>query len=362
MTMKTPGRALLALAAALAALPSPDARGMEGGAGAAAPAAKPDGAKDTPAAAALRPDPAFLKKGDARTFSVSYVAKVKQVPEGTKKLRVWVPVPQDGALQTIVDLKFDGAVKPTLHTEKMFGNRIAYFEVEDPKGPFEATVSFTCTRRETVTDLEAVRSDGKESADLSALVQPDRLGVVDDRIRKMAADVTAGRKTTLEKARAIYDFVSQKMTYDKSGKGWGRGDTAYACDVGKGNCTDFHALFISLCRAEKIPCYFEIGLYLPYDKGAKMENLGGYHCWAYFRVPGKTWVPVDISEADRNPARMDYFFGSHTCNRVTLSAGRDLVLEPAQAGEPLNYFLAPYAEADGKPVEASKDWMPKDID
>src|SRR6185295_14078221 len=141
---------------------------------------------------------------------------------------------------------------------------------------------------------------------------------------------------------------------------WGRGDTNYACDVGKGNCTDFHALFMSLARASGIPAGFEIGLYLPYERGSQ-EKVGGYHCWAFFRVPGKAWVPVDISEASKDAARASYFFGSHTSNRVTLSVGRDLVLEPAQVGPPLNFFIDPYAEADGKPVKTTKEWTYRDL-
>jgi transglutaminase-like putative cysteine protease len=151
------------------------------------------------------------------------------------------------------------------------------------------------------------------------------------------------------------------MTYDKNHEGWGRGSTRHACDVGKGNCTDFHALFNSLCRAQGIASGFEIGLYLPYEKG-KEEKLGGYHCWAFFRVPGKSWVPIDASEADRFPDRAPYFFGSHTSNRVTLSTGRDINLVPKQDGAPLNYFLNPYAEADGKPVKCEKTWSFKEID
>ncbi len=91
------------------------------------------------------------------------------------------------------------------------------------------------------------------------------------------------------------------------------------------------------------------------------ENLGGYHCWAFFRVPGKTWVPVDCSEANRNADKRDYFFGGHTSNRVTLSTGRDLTLVPAQEGAPLNYFLNPHAEADGKPVRTDKIWSYRDL-
>ena len=56
------------------------------------------------------------------------------------------------------------------------------------------------------------------------------------------------------------------------------------------------------------------------------------------------------------------FVGNYTANRVTLSTGRDLVLEPKQQGEPLNYFLNPYAEADGKSVKTEKTWSYRDLD
>ncbi|HLU39168.1 MAG TPA: transglutaminase-like domain-containing protein, partial [Planctomycetota bacterium] len=273
----------------------------------------------------------------------------------TKRLALWVPVPQDTPVQTITDLRFEG-VQPRIGTERKYGNKIAYWEITDPGTSVEATFSFTCTRKEQVTDLDAAGTDGVETDPTAArFLEDDKLTIVDDRIRKMAAEITAGKTTTLAKARAIYDYVVTTMTYDKSGTGWGRGDTKFACDVGKGNCTDFHALFMSLARASGIPSGFEIGLYLPYERG-KQEPPGGYHCWSFFRVPGKTWVPIDASEASRFPERRDYFFGAHTPNRVTMSVGRDLVLDPPQAGEPLNYLLNPYAEADGTPVPITKDW------
>ncbi|HEX5053189.1 MAG TPA: transglutaminase-like domain-containing protein [Planctomycetota bacterium] len=300
-------------------------------------------------------NPDYLKPGDSRTFAIQYTAQVKDIPAGTKQLRLWVPIPQDSPVQTIRDLKFAGSA-PRLTTEKKFGNRIAYWEIADPTASVETTYSFTCTRREQITDLSRVAPEGSETQAVPAVFTGnDKLTFVDDRIRTMAREITAGKTTTVEKARAIYDYVLGHMKYDKSGEGWGRGDTNYACDVGKGNCTDFHALFMSLARASNIPAGFEIGLYLPYEVG-KQETPGGYHCWSFFRAPGKTWVPIDASEAGRNPARADYFFGAHTSNRVTLSAGRDLVLEPPQAGAPVNYLLNPYAEADGKPVSTSKTW------
>jgi transglutaminase-like putative cysteine protease len=305
-------------------------------------------------------NPAYLVPGASRTFAIEYTAQVKDIPAGAKKLRVWAPVPQDTAVQSIQNLSFTEPA-PRLGTEQKYGNVIAYWEVANPGTTFEARYGFTCTRREQVTDLQAAAQDGAESdAAASTFLRDDKLTTVDARIRKIAAEVTAGKVTTLDKSKAIYDYVLGHMKYDKSGTGWGRGDTNFACDAGAGNCTDFHALFMSLARASGIPAGFEIGLYLPYEVG-KQEPPGGYHCWSFFRVPGKTWVPIDASEADRFPERTSYFFGAHTPNRVTLSVGRDLVLEPPQQGEPLNYLLNPYAEVDGKAVTTAKTWTYRDL-
>jgi transglutaminase-like putative cysteine protease len=305
-------------------------------------------------------DKKFLKPSESRTFSIEYVGKVPEIPAGTKKLRVWLPVPQDSTVQSIKNLSFSKEAK--LGVESKYGNKIAYFELDNPGAAAEIAMKFECTRVEIKTDLDALKADGKDEADsFTVYRKADRLVLVDDEMKKVSDKVTEGKAGTLAKARAIYDYVLSRMTYDKNHQGWGLGSTRHACDVGKGNCTDFHALFNSLCRAQGIASGFEIGLYLPYNRKSD-EKLGGYHCWAFFRVPGKTWVPVDASEADRFEDRKEFFFGGHTSNRVTLSTGRDIVLEPRQAGEPLNYFLNPHAEADGKTVKTDKSWNYKDLD
>ncbi|MEW6307266.1 MAG: transglutaminase domain-containing protein, partial [Verrucomicrobiota bacterium] len=303
--------------------------------------------------------PEFLKPGDTRTFAIEYTGKITGIPAGAKKLRVWLPVPQDSTVQGIRDLTFSRPAQ--LKSEAKYGNRIAYWEIDHPEAALDITMKFVCERKEILIDLAPLAKEGREPASAFAVFKrPDALVLVDNEIKKLSREITNGKRGTVAKTRAIYDYVLGKMTYDKNHAGWGLGSTRHACDIGKGNCTDFHALFNSLCRAQGIASGFEIGLYLPYERN-QQEPLGGYHCWAFFRVPGKTWVPVDCSEADRFPERKDYFFGNHTNNRVTLSTGRDLRLEPKQAGPPLNYFLNPYAEADGEPVKTDKSWSFKDL-
>jgi transglutaminase-like putative cysteine protease len=177
-------------------------------------------------------------------------------------------------------------------------------------------------------------------------LQPDALVPITGLPADLAAKVTEGKTQPLDKARAIYDYVFTTMKYDKSGTGWGHGDVLYACDAKKGNCTDFHSLFIAMARSQGIPARFEIGFPLPPDKNS--AEIAGYHCWSDFYVDGKGWIPVDISEAWKHPEKRAYFFGSHDVNRVQFSMGRDLRLSPSQEGKPLNYFVYPYVEVDGQ--------------
>lgn len=153
-------------------------------------------------------------------------------------------------------------------------------------------------------------------------------------------------KDPIKKAQALYHYVLGHVDYETSGLGWGQGDVVYACRVGKGNCTDFHSLFIALARAEGIPARFKIGYSLP--ASPKGPVVKPYHCWAEFQVPGKGWIPVDISEAWKHPAKANYFFGHLDENRILVSVGREIHLIHSRKGPTLNYLAGPYAEIDGK--------------
>ena len=148
-------------------------------------------------------------------------------------------------------------------------------------------------------------------------------------------------------ARGIYDWVVDNVEYKKIGTGWGNGDTFWACNERYGNCTDFHALFISLARTEGIPARFEMGFPVPEDRPS--GEIGGYHCWVQVYVPGAGWVPIDASEAFKHPERRELFFGTHPADRIRFTVGRDLELGPAQRGPPLNYLVYPYVEVGGRP-------------
>jgi transglutaminase-like putative cysteine protease len=288
-----------------------------------------------------------------RNFEFTYVTRIPASPTGTKILRIWIPLPQSDPYQTIGGLKIESPFPYAKHQDPEYGNEYLYLQVPAAtvNSLTEARMSFQVARHEhrvaLDTQLVPAPSPGMKPPALQRFLQPDSRVPLQGVIAELSAQETRGIQDPLGKARAIYNYVVASMRYDKSGTGWGNGDAIWACTSKRGNCTDFHSLFIGMARAAGIPSRFEIGFPLPGDQheGA----IPGYHCWAQFYVEPYGWVPVDASEAWKHPDKKDYFFGAHDDNRVQFSVGRDIRLNPPQQGDPLNYFVYPYAELDGKP-------------
>ncbi len=300
------------------------------------------------------------RESHVRSFDFEYVAPVPALPAGAQQLRVWIPLPPSDGFQEISRLRIESPVAYQIRREAEYGNRYAYLKV-DPrrvKTPFELRLHFQVKRREHRVDLAQASAADPPRPELARFLEPDRLVPINGIIAELAEQQTQGLQKPIEKARAVYDYVVSTMRYEKTGEGWGRGDAIYACTVRKGNCTDFHSLFIGMMRAAGIPARFEIGFPLPLDRHS--GPIPGYHCWAQFYIEGVGWVPVDASEAWKNPPQRDYFFGAHDENRVLFTLGRDIRLNPAQQGDPLNYFIYPYAELDGKPLTLQSSFSFRD--
>jgi transglutaminase-like putative cysteine protease len=276
--------------------------------------------------------------------TITYAFSIEGLPEGASEVWAWIPLPVSNAFQEISSLK----VEPpgSQRKDPVYGNTLHYVEWKKPfSAPLKGSVTFDIRRKEEVAHAEPVTAPLRKR-----YLEPDRLGVVNDEVRAMAAKATMGKSGTMTKGRALYDFVLSHMAYGKELPGWGKGDTLRACATPQGNCSDFHALFISLARASEIPARFHYGFSL------KPDGTAGPHCWAEFLDSDAGWVPVDISEADKvadkDPEKAAYYFGTLSEDRVLLTTGRDLVLDPPQKGEPLNFLYAPYVEVDGKPHPA----------
>jgi len=286
---------------------------------------------------------------DSRHFTFRYEFTVRNIAAG-QRVRIWIPLAHSDQFQTVKVISTTGDLPLKQTSEREYGNEMLYTSEEKAsKAEYHFTVEYDVVRNERVVPLSGtahLAAAKLPERERKRFLAPDRLVPVTGLPAEIAAKEVAGNSTGLERARAIYEYVFRTMKYDKTGTGWGRGDTLWACDSKRGNCTDFHSLFISMARSQKIPARYEMGFSIPTDKHS--GEVPGYHCWADFYLKDTGWVPVDISEAWKHPEKHDYFFGAHDVHRVQFSVGRDITLSPRQQGEPLNYFVFPYVEVDGK--------------
>jgi transglutaminase-like putative cysteine protease len=270
-----------------------------------------------------------------------FVYRVK-LPEIKSEARLWIPLARTDAFQT-VNLEEPGIpMKWEKIRDRDYGNDICALRAQASDSGKTIELRYKVVRKEKA----AYSASGEDAA---RFLRPEKLVPVNETFKSLAETATAGKHGDLERARGLYDSVLARMRYDKSGTGWGRGDAVYACDAKTGNCSDFHSYFIALARSIGIPARFAIGATIPADK--KEGAIEGYHCWAEFFADGR-WVPVDISEAWKNPKLVDYYFGHNPANRFELARGRDLIVEPAPATGPINFLVYPLLEMDGKGVKA----------
>lgn len=282
---------------------------------------------------------AFADAG-VRDFDVKWTVEVKDVPADSKEAKVWIAVPQNLAEQKVEDLKVETDYEWTMVEDPDFHNQVLEVTVPNPPPTFAIDLAAKVHRLPVTAPKAAKLTD----AERKLYVREEALVSLSPRMHSIADSLP-------DDHRARYDYVLGLMTYDKVAPGWGKGDSERACDVKKGNCTDFHSLFMSLARVKNVPTVFEMGY--PTTPAGEVNKVGGYHCWAWF-YDGEAsgWVPVDISEADKFPEKAEFFYGHLDADRISFSRGRDVKL-PGMKGAPLNYLPSGgYVEVDGKPLES----------
>jgi transglutaminase-like putative cysteine protease len=285
-----------------------------------------------------------------KAFRVTYRTVIPAPAEGAKRLEAWIPTPYVDDVQCVRSLAVTSSVPYEATSDPATGNRFLHVLVANPRA--EVTI-------EWVAVVERSEDAGQgRGAVRPAHLASDALASVDGRARKLAEDLGAAdpKRPVGERARRIYDHVLASMAYDKEAPGWGKGDFERACDIGKGNCSDFAAKFIAIARAAGIPARWVSTISLAGEH--RDCSACGYHCYAHFR-DGDRWIPVDVSEAQKvlakDPAKAAWFFGHLDADRVSLTVGRDVDYAPKQAGDPALFIVYPYCEVDGKAVEVPKE-------
>ena len=287
---------------------------------------------------------------DPMLFEVVQKIDLPPAPANSQQAKLWIPVPIDGDGQAVVRLDVPPGAKLT--REPTSGNRFLYFEFAKASDlPKTMEVKYAVRRTVVAVDEKHEVPYRLSEELLARWSKPEPESAAKTDLTALAAKLVPATADAYSKARAFYSHVFDHMTYDKQEPGWGKANVKRACDVGKGNCTDFHGLFIALCQTAKIPARLEMGLTLP------IKDSSSYHCWASFYAGKQGWVPVDISDTrktvkePKSASDEQRFagFGKLTAERIVMGRGIETPLAPPSA-KPVRFVLNPVLEVDGARV------------
>ncbi|MBB6214348.1 transglutaminase-like putative cysteine protease [Anaerosolibacter carboniphilus] len=138
----------------------------------------------------------------------------------------------------------------------------------------------------------------------------------DEEIIKLAKEITNVNDTELDKAKAIYRWVVENITYDYEKYNKHQNNdydnnygAVYTYTTKKGVCYDYATLTAALSRA--------VGIQTKVVKGeGKLGSFKGLHAWNEIFIPEKgQWIPVDTTFG--NTTGKDFFdnvdfYTSHT--------------------------------------------------
>lgn len=310
------------------------------------------------------------------------------IPKGAHQVRAWFVMPQNDPAQRVSNMKVESPYKHRIVKDSE-GNSLIYIEIENPdKESFSVTNSFTVIRKEVRMSVDPKKTRPYTKAGIKGMekyLSQNKYIVIDEEIKKLASEIVGNEKNPVTASRKIYDWTLHNVDYwvknPKDKKASKVGDSQYCLLSRTGNCTDFHSLYTAISRAAGIPTRLVYGSFFKAELDGKDKDQS-YHCWVEFFAPKIGWIPLDVAIADifdgefpltadntayvnlttadgysgPDPAKVNYYFGSIEERRVTWTRGRDLLLEPKQAGEPVNAMSKAYVEIDGK---ESVDWSRK---
>jgi transglutaminase-like putative cysteine protease len=312
---------------------------------------------------AVDPSPTFW-----RTFEVTTYVEVLK-PSGTT--RVWLPTAMLGDTpfqRTLAnDFRADGGTANLVETK---ADALGIVAAEFPAGvkPSLTLTSRIATKNYEI-DLSRPRNPAMEKyPGFEYFLRPTKLLPTDGIVETTAEEITAGRKTDLEKASAIYEWIVENTFRNPKTRGCGTGDIRYMLeskDLG-GKCADLNALYVGLARAAGLPARDVYGIRVAKSElgykslGPSTPNITkAQHCRAEVYLREYGWVPVDpadvrkvlLEEPPGNRALDDdlvksarsRLFGAWEMNWVAYNFAHDVAL-PSSKGGPIGFLMYPQAE------------------
>ena len=269
------------------------------------PGLKPESARDDAKRDAML-DAMHRDGGAARVITIRASVEVPGA-QGGETVRAWLPLPAACAQQSQIEIL--DATPEALIAPEDAPARTVYWESTSERS-FEVTYRYRIDAPYTDAysgQVPVAPIEGKPCPDD---VAEDRSHIAfTPYLRDLTAHVIEGCTTQLERARSIYDYVTENVDY--------RYQPAYSQLDGiaencarslRGDCGIMALTFITMCRIAGVPARWQSGLYVAPD------HIGP-HDWAEFYTSETGWLWADCSfgsSARRSgeAARRHHHFGN----------------------------------------------------
>jgi transglutaminase/protease-like cytokinesis protein 3 len=313
---------------------------IRGSTSAGSPAVQP-APTDTPAAAeapaATAQPPTQTPKGDPiqyvsrQSYRVNSVWTVANSGFAITELRVYLPKPVDWDEQKdvrVTNTTPDGMKEglDTVFGDEFFSWHLYNQPTVGKSVVFSTAFTFTAFETRTQIDPKSVSPYNRLSTLYKLYTRSEPyIESGDPEIRALADTIVGSETNPYLRAKKFYDYVVDTIRYQSVD---GLIGAKAVLRSGAGECGDYSALFIALARAAGIPARSVVGFWA-------ISGTDQTHVWAEFYLEDIGWIPVDptVGQAQREKdGVVEYYFGNMDNQRVILSKGFNVRLEPSAPG------------------------------
>jgi len=309
-----------------------------------------------------------------RTFEVTTRVEILK-PQGAS--RAWIPLPSvESDYQKVVGSNWSGNGRTSIARDPKYGAAMAVAEwsAAERAPVVEVTSTFSTVNRAT----DFGRRDPSIKMDPAIAkfaTAPTELIPTDGIVRRTAYEITRGKSTDIDKARAIYDWIVINTERNPKTRGCGVGDIKAMLETGdlSGKCADLNALYVGLARSVGLPARDVYGIRVAKSEfgyrslGAGSPNITkAQHCRAEVFLTGYGWVPVDPADVRKvvleekpqpttladpvvPPVRAK-LFGAWEMNWLAYNEAHDVKL-PGSSGPAIGFLMYPQGETGSERLD-----------
>lgn len=253
-----------------------------------------------------------------KKFHIDYTVTY-QVATKNNHLLVWLAEPISNLNQNIERVSV--SPEPTQRYTDTQGNLVLFFDFRNQRKT-TIKMDITATLFKFKTDLIKKSNPALTNDSLDRFLINEKYLKQTKELIQLAHQLISGKKNALDKLAVIYNYCSNNFSYCYPVKK--RGSENLQISNLRGDCGEFGALFVTLCRIAGIPAKNETGFVI-----AKNKTIFE-HGWTSVFVNPFGWVNMDSCFCKDSPQKNAFQknFGNWNEYKIAFSNGFNIPLKP----------------------------------